>query len=65
MLFGGKGAGIFPVVMAEGIISPIEIDQHPSIGHGFDIEVASFLVSFTSVSPILKGEEEFSTPQGL
>ena len=46
VLLRRKGAGIFFIVLAEGIVGAIEIDQYPSFRHRLDIEITSPLIGF-------------------
>ena len=47
ILFGCDGTDIFSIVLAERIMGSVEIDQHLSSRHRFDIKIPSLRISLS------------------
>jgi hypothetical protein len=62
VFFRGKGTGAFFVICAEGVIGPIEIDQHLPSWHRFDKELTPLRIGFRSGGLSLKRKGEFPPP---
>src|SRR4030042_1172267 len=66
VFFRGKGTGVFFIICAEGVIGPIEIDQHLPSWHRFDKEITPLRIGFRSGGLSLKRMGEFPpSPKGL
>jgi hypothetical protein len=62
IFFLRKGTSIFFIELAERIVGAVEIDQHFSSWHGFDVEIASLQIGLCLRGFIFKGKKKFFPP---